>query len=166
MKQAIVVFLKKNKIIELIRKKDVPQYHKYRPHITLVYPFEINNQKLLAKHIKDSVKNIKPFTLVMKGLKKSAKDHYLYLLVKSGKKEIMRLYKHLNSGILKGFENKEMPAYIPHLTIGKFEKKKELDETIKNLKKKNIMHKEKIKSVQLMMLNKDNSLRKVKQFRL
>ena len=71
MKQAIIILLKKNPVIELIRKKYVPGYDKYEPHISLVYSFDVSNQDMLIKHIKSSVSDFSPFRLVMKGFEKA-----------------------------------------------------------------------------------------------
>jgi len=164
MKQVINILLKKDKSIEKIREKYVPDYKKFKPHINLVYPFEINSQKKLYEHINKSIKEIKPFKLALKGLKKSSKEFYLYLLADEGNAEIIKLYGNLNSGLLKDFKNKSMPKYTPHLTIGVFKTKKEIDCAMKELKGNKIKYKIEIKSVQLVTLNKDNMICKIKNF--
>ena len=163
MKQAIAILLKKDKQIEKIRKNYIPNYKKFKPHITLVYPFEIKNKKQLNEHIQKSVK-IKQFKLSLEKLKKSAKEYYLYLLVKKGKKKIVKLYKKLNSGILKGFKNKDMPKFIPHITIGIFKTKKEIDKAIKEIK--DVKFETKIEHINLLNLDKNNKIKSIKKFRL
>lgn len=164
--QTIAILLKKNNNMEKIRKKYIPNYNNYLPHITLVYPFEIKNQKILDEHIKESIKQTKPFTLELKGLKKSAKEYYLYLLPKKGKKELMRLHKKLNSNLLNNFKNKDMPKYIPHLSVGIFKTKEEIDETIRVLKKEKLISKTKVDSIQLLTIGKTNKLVKIKSYQL
>jgi len=166
MKQAIAILLKEDKNIEKIRKKYVPNYKKFKPHITLVYDFKINNQKQLNEHIKNSIKGIKQFKLSLESLKKSTKGYYLYLLVKKGKKEIIKLYKKLNSRILKGFKNKDMPKFVPHITIGLFETKKEINRAIKEIKKENIKFKTKINYIDLLNLDKNDKIKSIKRFKL
>lgn len=166
MNQAIVILLKKDKKIEQIRKKYVLNYPKFKPHITLVYPFEVKDQDKLYGHIKRSVKGIKPFDLSLCGLKKSVKDYYLYFLVDKGKNKTIKLYKKLNSGILKNFKNKDMPRYIPHLSLGIFKTKKEIDNAVIKIKKENVCFETTVSSIQLLTIDKTHSLKSVKNFKL
>ena len=57
MKQVLTIFLEKDEQIEQIRKKYVPNYEKFEPHITLVYPFEIEDQDKLKEHISELLKD-------------------------------------------------------------------------------------------------------------
>ena len=141
-------------------------YKKRKPHITLVYPFEIKNQKDLEKHIKKSIKDIKPFKITLKGFHKSKKGYYLALAIDQGKSQIMKIYRNLNSRILKDFKNPKIPRYVPHMTLGKFKSKKEIDKIIKNLKPQNLEFSTKINSVQLLTVRKDESIKSIKNFKL
>lgn len=161
--------LTKKQVINLMLKINPKRYNipkKYKPHITLVYPFEDIDQKKLNEHIKKSIKNIHPFRIVLRGLQKSAKEYYLYLLVKNGKSKVMKLYRNLNSGLLKGFKNKDMPRYTPHITLGVFKTKKELDLALKQEKARRKEYIVKINSIQLSTLNKNNSIKSIKNFKL
>lgn len=139
---------------------------KIKPHINLVYPFEVSNQKKLENHIKNSIKDIFAFNLIMGGLQKSAKEYYLYLLVKKGKEEVMNLYKRLNSGILSSFKNLDMPEYIPHITLGVFNSEKEINKAYRNPKLRRIKFTQKIKQIDLVTFEKDNSQKSIKSFKL
>lgn len=141
-------------------------YKKRNPHITLVYPFEIKNQKDLEKHIKKSIENIKPFKITLKGLKKSKKEYYLYLTVDQGRSQFMKIYRNLNSGILKNFKNPKIPRYTPHMTLRKFKSKKAIDKILKDPKYKNLEFSTKINSIQLLTLRKDESIKSIKNFNL
>jgi 2'-5' RNA ligase len=141
-------------------------YKKRKPHITLVYPFEIKNQKDLEKHIKKSIENIRSFKITLKGFKKSKKGYYLALAIDQGKSQIMEIYRNLNSRILKDFKNPKIPRYVPHMTLGKFKSKKEIDKIIKNLKPQNLEFSTKINSVQLLTVRKDESIKSIKNFKL
>ena len=165
MMQAIVIMLKKDRKIEAARKK-YSKYHKFRPHISLVYPFRNINQKKLYKHIKNSIKDIKKFKIILRGLKKSARDYYLYLLVDNGKKQVMQLYRNLNLGILTGFENKDMLRYIPHLTLGVFNSKEEIDNAQIQINKKKLICEDVADSIQLLTLNQNYSIKHIKNFKL
>jgi len=67
--KAIVIFLKK---IENVRKKYVAHHKKFRPHITLVYPFKAG--KKIDKQIEEKIKSIKSFDISLEGLGKSKKN--------------------------------------------------------------------------------------------
>lgn len=166
MEQAIAILLKRNKKIEQIRKIYIPHYKKFKPHITLVYPFKVKNKRELHKHINTSIKNLSPFRLSLKGLKKSTNGHYLYLLVNEGKTEVLKLYKKLNSGILKNFKNKEILRYIPHLSLGVFKIKDELKKAKQEIEKKNICFETKVDSIQLLTIDKVHTIKQVKNFSL
>jgi len=166
MKQVINIILKKNKEIEKVRMKYDKNYKKFKPHINLVYPFKNIDQKKLHEHIKKSIENIKSFKIILKGLKKSSKDYYLYLLVDKGKKEVIKLYKNLNKSLLKDFKNKDMPRYIPHLTLGVFKTKKEIDDAIRKIQKQNLKFETKINAICLLTLNKNLTIKSIKKFKL
>ncbi len=166
MEQAINIILQRTKKIDEVRAKYDKDYKKFESHINLVYPFEGINQKELYKHIEKSIEEIKSFKLVLKGLKKSAKDYYLYLLVDKGKRELMKLYKNLNKGLLKNFKNKAMPQYIPHLSLGVFRNKKEIDIAINKLKKEKLKAEYIIDEINLLTLNKSLTIKSRKKFEL
>lgn len=166
MKQVLVILIKKSREVEEIRKSYLKDYKKFKPHITLVYPFKIKDQRSLNEHIENSLQKLKPFELTLEGLKKSAKEYYLYLLVKEGKKELMHLYKNLNSGILKNFKNKDMPVYIPHITLGIFDSKDEINNAIKKIERLKLRSEMKVTKIELLTLNSDNSIKKIEEFKL
>ena len=149
-----------------IKPKRVNIPKKFKPHMTLVYPFEVPDQNLLKKHLLKSIKNISSFEIKFKGLKKSLKDYYLYLLVQTGRSKIMKLYKKLNSGILKDFKNPDMPKYIPHVSLGIFKSKKDIEGAMRNPKFRNQEFITKITSIQLLTLKKDDSIKSIKEFNL
>ena len=165
MKQAIVILLPENKRIRKIRKKYEPNYKKFKLHTTLAFPFENVNQEKLFQHIKDSIKNIKPFKLRLGGLRKSPKEYYLYLLAKKGKDKIVKIHKNLYSKILTKWLRKDIP-YIPHITLGVFKTKKEIDNAIKEIKNQNLILKTKVNAISLLTLNKDDTIKSIKKYKL
>ncbi len=166
MKQVLVILLEKDAKIEEIRKDHISDHEKIKPHITLVYPFEVEDQKKLFEHIQDCVNKIEPFELSLSGLEKSATSFYLYLLIDKGQKNIMALHNQLNQGILAGFENKSMPKYIPHLSLGLFENEEEINKTMNNLKKEKLIFNTQVKSVQLLNIDDEHNLISVTDFDL
>ncbi len=166
MKQVINILLKPKKKIERIRKILGVNIKKFKPHITIVYPFDLENQNNLSNHIKSSIQDVKKFKLTLNGLKKSAKGNHLYLLVDKGKKELIDMHKKLHRKILKDFRNKNIPKYIPHLSLGNFKSRKEIDKAIQEIKKQNLYFEMQIKSLQLITLKRNYSIKKIKNFNL
>jgi len=165
MKQAIVIFPKKNKKVETIRKKYDPSSKKLISHITLTFPFENVNQKKLQEHIKKSLEGIKPFEVELRGIRCSPKGYYMHLLVKKGKKEILKIHKRLYSDLITKWIRKDIP-YIPHITLGVFKTKKEINKAIKELKNKKLEIKTKIDKIYLINLNKNSTLKSYNIFKL
>lgn len=163
--QVINIFIRGKKI-NSIQKRFNLSYKTTRSHITLVYPFKGIDQKRLYNHIKTIIKNRKRFSITLSGFQKSAKDYYLYMLINQGKKEILELYKKLNSEILSKFKNQEMPVFIPHITLGIFSSKKDIDDVLNNLKKEKMIIKSEVKEINLLTLNPDHSIKNMKKFKL
>lgn len=166
MKQVINLLLEKDRIIEGVRKQYLLDYKKYEPHINIVYPFEVEDQNKLDEHIKDSIKETKPFNLKLKGVQQVGNGFYLYLLVNKGEDQLLKLHSKLSSGILSGFENKEMPKYVPHITLGIFQSQEEIDSAIEGLKEQNIEQNIKIESIQLLTLKEDDTIDSIKNYNL
>ncbi|MTI68343.1 MAG: 2'-5' RNA ligase family protein [Firmicutes bacterium] len=121
-KRSIIIFPKLNNIekIEDIRRKYDPLYNCIKPHITLVFPFESNiKTKEIKKHMKKVLSDIDKFKLKLKGITGSF-DNYLFLNIKEGNDNIIKIHDKLYTGILKKHLYKKI-TYFPHLTVGKFE---------------------------------------------
>ncbi|HOI18657.1 MAG TPA: 2'-5' RNA ligase family protein [Candidatus Woesearchaeota archaeon] len=166
MKQVLTIFLDKDEKIDNIRKKYVPNYEKFEPHITLVYPFEFEDQDKLKEHISELLKDFEPFEISLEGLQKSEKGFYLYLLVNKGKEKIVSLHEKLNGGILDDFRNPDMPKYIAHLSICVFENEEQREKAIDEISKINIKFEMKINSIQLLTIDENHSLKSKEEFYL
>ena len=164
MKKVLTIFLEKDEKIEKIRKKYLPNYKKFEPHITLVYPFEFEDQDKLKDHISESLKDFEPFEISLEGLQKSAKGYYLYLLVKKGKEKILSLHEKLNGGVLDTFRNPDMPKYLAHLSIGVFENEEQREKAIEEISKMNIQFEMKINSIQFLTMDENHSLKSKEDF--
>ncbi|MFP4424762.1 MAG: 2'-5' RNA ligase family protein [Candidatus Woesearchaeota archaeon] len=150
--QVLTIFLERDEKIEKIRRRYVPDHEKYESHITLVYPFEFEDQAKLKKHILESLKAFSPFEISLEGLQKSARGYYLYLLVNKGKEKIVSLHESLNGGILQGFRNPDMPRYIPHLSIGIYDSEDERGKAIDDISREDIRFETKVDSIQLLTI--------------
>ncbi len=106
--------------IDRFRRKYDPHVDLIQPHITLVFPIGDKNinKAALEKHIKDILKDEKPFKIHLQGLDKSW-DHWLNLTLKEGDDEVIALHNKLYTGILVPFFRKDL-GYIPHIGIGLF----------------------------------------------
>lgn len=165
MKEVINILIN-NKEIRNIRREFDPFHKKFNSHISLVYPFENIPQKKLYSHIKKSIENFSPFYITLKNPYASVtKDSYICLPVLKNKNILMKLYKKLNSGILKGFENIEV-KYKPHITLGVFKGActNDFTQAYKKIKDKKINIEIKINCIYLLTLKKDFSIRNIKRF--
>ncbi len=105
------------------RKKYDPHAGSWKPHITFVFPVHLNdiNKKDIGSHFKEILSSWKAFTIQINGLEK-AWDHWLFVLLKEGNKEVTELHDALYTGPLAAHLRKDI-EYIPHIAIGLFTKK-------------------------------------------
>ena len=157
--------------LETFRKKYDPHYTLIKPHITLIFPIydALISRKSLSDHIKSIVNNWKPFNIELGGFTKSW-DHWLFLIVKNGNKEMIQLHDELYQGILSPYLRNEF-EYIPHISLGHFIKKNSqnnqrttnddiFDESLNKLaleeaESLNFTYQTEIKSVQLVQINEN-----------
>lgn len=112
-------------LIEEIRKKYDPLYKFIRPHITLVFPFESEYlQDEIDVHIRSKLKGIKPFEVIMSEITGTVNND-LFLNVKKGNDEIIRIHDLLYTDILEPFRDRRY-TYTPHITVGRFADKEDL----------------------------------------
>jgi len=163
MKQVINILINNSRIENLRRKYD-SSFKKVKTHLTLVYPFEVYNQEELKKHIEYCIKNFPPFEIVFQKVRKS--KNFLVLDVTTNKHKVLELYKKLNSGILSGFENKDLSIYFPHITLGIFNSHEELMDVINELREIGSNYRIVIDKINLVTLNKDDSIKEVENFEL
>ncbi|MBQ3423118.1 MAG: 2'-5' RNA ligase family protein [Romboutsia sp.] len=133
-RRTIMIFPQFNNIdeIECIREKYDPLFNHIKPHITLVFTFESD---IIAKELKGHMmlvlKEIKPFELSMDKIEAvdNQLGRYLFLLPHKGTEYIKKISSVLYTGILEEYKpqwlNKD--TYMPHMTIGCFDSKEQLD---------------------------------------
>ena len=124
-------------IIDEIRYRYDPLAKHVRPHITLVFTFESNLSTIqIETHLKEVLKNIKPFKLTLKEIIKidNPLGMYLFLNIQNGIDEIKILNKELYKGILQEYKPNWLNenTFLPHMTIGSFKSKDELNNAFKN----------------------------------
>jgi 2'-5' RNA ligase len=161
MKQVINIIIDNPRIENLRRKYDV-NYKKFKTHLTLVYPFEVKDQEKLKEHILFCLARLEPFEIVFQKVRKS--KNFLVLDVTTNRQKLLDLYKKLNSGILAGFENKEISIYLPHLTLGVFDSNEALMEVINELRSIGSNYRILVDKINLATLNEDNSIKDIETF--
>lgn len=86
--------------INRLRSKYDPQFNLIEPHITIVFPvLGPVNEHLLITHIEGMLRDSQPFPVHLNGLGRSW-DDYLFLLLREGREEVMRLHEAMYTGIL------------------------------------------------------------------
>jgi 2'-5' RNA ligase len=121
MKRSITIFpeFENGRLIEEMRAKYDPLYQLIPPHITLVFPFTSDlTAKQLQEHMESVLSYEKPFSITLQGVTGEGSE-YLFLNVKKGNDEIIKLHDLLYTGLLKDFLFREL-TYLPHLTVGRF----------------------------------------------
>ena len=117
---AIVIFPKfENEFhIQQIRDRYDPLAVLIDPHITLVFPHESDFPiEQLRTHIQHAIQGIRPFEVYLQGITGSESE-YLFLNIKVGNDQIIKLHDRLYSGLLESHLKKDH-TYIPHLTVGR-----------------------------------------------
>lgn len=163
MKQTINILID-NPRIENLRKKYDPNYKKIKTHLTLVYPFEVQKQDKLKEHIEYCLGGLENFEIIFQKVRKS--KNFLVLDVTTNRQKLLDLYKKLNSGVLAGFENKELSIYLPHITLGFFNSDEELMKVINELREIGSNYRVLVDKINLVTLNKDDSIKEVESFNL
>lgn len=122
-------------IIDDIRAQYDPLSELVRPHITLVFPFDLQMPNEQLKVFLDNrLKDTQPFTIQLSQISKHINRHgnYLFLNVSKGSEKISEIYDTLHTDELEKL-NMGRP-YIPHMTIGKLETPELLNEAYEHIK--------------------------------
>ena len=163
MKQTLNIILK-SKRLDILRKKYDSPYRKLKTHITLVYPFEVENQEKLTAHIEQCLAGLIQFKITLQKARKSGQ--HLVIDVAENKNILIDLYKKLNSGILAGFENKELSIYLPHVTLTALDSAEKMSAALSSLREQNLNYSVDIDAINLVTLNADDSVKETKVFKL
>jgi 2'-5' RNA ligase len=103
--------------LQRMRLKYDPLTDKIPLHL-IVFPFESElSTEQLRDHVKESVAPVTPFSLILRGIT-GTPEGYLFLGVKRGNDEIIRLHDRLYTGVLAPFYYRNV-SYVPHLTVGR-----------------------------------------------
>lgn len=86
-------------------------------HITLLFPIPASLDRVRAR-VAEVAAGLEPFDIHIKGVEKTW-DHWLYLAIRSGHREIVDLHLALYSGPLEEYRRSDLP-FEPHIAIGFF----------------------------------------------
>lgn len=122
-------------VIDNIREKYDPLAKLVRPHITIVFPFDMEMSNDNLSHILDTrLAGVKPFEIELQGFRKCVDrfGNYLFLDVIKGADRITDIHDILyrneflicDSGV----------KYIPHMTVGKMSDDEELNKAYEDIK--------------------------------
>jgi len=132
-KRTIMIFPEFNnmKYIDELRGKYDPLVNKVRPHITLVFPFESAFTKSEIYEILNCMLcRIKPFEVEVQGL--SVQGEWLFLDLAKGKIPLIEIHNILYANEFAAYKPDWLKKYMPHITVGKFNSKKECENVYLN----------------------------------
>lgn len=135
MKRAIILFpdFYNMDMIQEIRGNYDPLVHRIAPHLTLVFPFESDlSTDALQRHCDSSLKGMRSFHILLKGITGDFRDGYIFLNVKEGNDSIIELHDRLYSGVLERFLCRKM-TYCPHLTVGNLQNPRDFENALNRL---------------------------------
>lgn len=106
--------------IERVRERYDPLHGLIPPHVTLIFPFEAEEQALTAAMARARVvlRNAMPFVLETAMVER--RGEYLMLMIERGKAEIIRLHDELYAEAFAAWYAPEY-AYEPHITLSRGE---------------------------------------------
>ena len=138
-KRTIMIFpqFENINIINEIREKYDPLAKHVRPHVSLVFTFEISlTSSELSEHLKKVLHGTRRFRLTLQEIVKidNPLGMYLFLDIKQGNEEIKKMNLKLYTGILQAYKpdwlNEE--TFMPHMTIGNFSSSEDLNIAFKD----------------------------------
>lgn len=139
-------------IIDGIRKKYDPLYNLVSPHITLAFPFKSNmSNVILSQKLEECLKDTVSFSLVLQGISKHKDTYgnYIFLNIKKGSQEIMKIHNDLYLNI---FGEKYSKPFIPHMTIGNLDSVDKMEQAYESVKDMDIRFTTIIEKVSVEMI--------------
>ena len=137
--RTIMIFpeFKNMDIIDEVREKFDPLAHLVRPHITLVFPFEIDmSNEELSSILDKRLSDIRPFELELHGFSRHSVEsgNFLFLDLTKGHDTVTRIHETLYANEFKVCDKGFTYDFLPHMTVGKLETPLILDEAYEEVK--------------------------------
>lgn len=151
MKYGIAMFPSKalQDIVNSYRKRYDPHYALIPPHITLKYPFEMDDEKVkqVVKEIKQIAQSLPPIEIKVRKVSSfHPVNNVLYFKVEDNA-NLNTLQNKLNEDKLE--DNRDY-SFVPHITIGQQLSDEEHADVLQSLNMKDIHHDEVIDRFQLL----------------
>ena len=124
-------------VIDSIRDRFDPLANLVRPHITLVFPFELDmSNEELSVVLDTRLSDIKPFELELHGFSCHSAEtgNYLFLDLTKGQDTVSRIHDIFYANEFKECNRTYDGTFIPHMTVGKVETPLILDEAYEEVK--------------------------------
>jgi len=143
--------------IDELRRQYDPQVELIAPHVTIVFPVaESLDKSSLVSHVVNVLRGCKQFSIWLQGLEQSW-DNCLFLLLKDGRAEVIRLHDDLYTGILAPFIRRDIP-YVPHVTLGAFaDDAKRCSDALRDSKRLGLSYQCVVDRLHLVKVNDDGS---------
>ena len=126
--------------IEAVRSRFDFLYGLVEPHITLIFPFETDKElNVLKEEVNLRLQGTKKFKLKMQGFEAvDCFGYYMFLKVVDGNDAIESLHYKLHEGLFSDYATcwTKEKTYKPHMTVGRFKTKCEMDKAYEELKTK------------------------------
>ena len=143
-------------IIDEIRDKYDPLAKLVRPHITIVFPFEmdITNDEL-SMFLENRFSDIEAFEIELKGFSKCEDrfGNYIFLNVVNGAEIITQLHDLLYSNEFNSFDLGM--TYVPHMTVGKLKTVDELNKAYDVVKDNKTLFKSIVTKISVEMIGEN-----------
>lgn len=126
-KRSIVIFpeFKESSELRWLREIYDPLEQVLNPHITLIHPFDSDvSDSEIIEHISKVISSWNSFN-ILTGPLYPTEQHNLFLLLSKGNENVLKLHTQLNTVPL--IDLGARVPYIPHITIGRFNKENNLN---------------------------------------
>ncbi len=127
-KRSILIFpeFENMAIIDELRAKYDPAVLTVRPHITLVFPFESDmSSELIYQALRREMADFSRFPIELQGITKVGQ--WLFLRVRKGGTILRQMHDRLYSKEFSEYKPQWDQGFLPHLTIGSFQKMEDLE---------------------------------------
>ncbi|EHL98365.1 hypothetical protein HMPREF9103_01605 [Lentilactobacillus parafarraginis F0439] len=161
MMRSILIFpkLKNIELIQDVRKEIDPLYPHIRPHISLVFPFDsAAPDHDLIDQLSTTLASFPSFDATFSRVTGDPRSGYIWLAANKGRAEIQSIHDQLYSNpLLAPFKRNDLP-YIPHITIGQVQSRKQAQIEISKLQLKGFHCSTRINTVSIeRILESDDS---------
>jgi 2'-5' RNA ligase len=156
-------------LIQAIRARhDVENHKLIRPHFTFVFPCSGIDRDNLSNHVENSLAEVNSFPFKIGSTNVNhdiSGDRWnLFMVPDEGYEKIVKIHDTLYTGVLSDRLRRDIP-YIPHLTIGVFEKEEECEKVSGELNRQKIVIEGWISNIDVISID-HSRIEMIKEFKL